>query len=244
MKTIVEIKKIVDCIPGFILNDEGKLLYDLAKKCPNECVIVEIGSWKGRSTIWLAFGSLSSNKAKVYAIDPHTGSPEHKKIHREVWTFEEFKQNIKKAGLQDCVIPVLKTSAEAAIDFNKKIGLIFIDGNHAYKMVKKDYQLWFPKLIDGGIIAFHDTTVYQGVEKLVRKFIFKSFSICNVGFVGSIVYGQKVKRNTFIDRVRNRYILFLHDIYVLAAKLNPPSCFVKIGKKMSQMAQMKIKNAQ
>jgi len=73
-----EIKKFVEKVDGWLLDIEGELLYDLAKNCKGNGVIVEIGSWTGKSTIWLGKGSKAGNKVKVYAIDPHTGSSEQK----------------------------------------------------------------------------------------------------------------------------------------------------------------------
>ncbi len=119
---------------------EGKFLYTLAKKCKGSGVIVEIGSWKGRSTIYLAKGSKAGNSVRVYAIDPHTGSSEHKEKFGEVWTFDEFVKNIKSAGVDDIVTPIVKTSEEAAKEFDRPVELIFIDGAHEYEFVKKRFR--------------------------------------------------------------------------------------------------------
>ncbi|MBW8005269.1 MAG: class I SAM-dependent methyltransferase, partial [candidate division NC10 bacterium] len=151
-----EIKNLVDEVHGWLTHSEGQLLFRLAKACTGRGVIVEIGSWKGKSTIWLAKGSRSGNKVKIHAIDPHTGSPEEAKSYGKVLTFEEFTANVKNAGVDDTVIPIIKTSSEAAQEFREPIELIFIDGDHQYDMVKLDFELWFPKVIDGGIMAFHD----------------------------------------------------------------------------------------
>ncbi|RLC39554.1 MAG: hypothetical protein DRH33_02540 [Candidatus Nealsonbacteria bacterium] len=78
-----------------VSDKEGEFLYNAAKNCMGRGVIIEIGSWKGRSTIWLGRGSKAGNKVKVFAIDPHTGSPWHRKMYGKVWTYEEFKKNIK-----------------------------------------------------------------------------------------------------------------------------------------------------
>jgi predicted O-methyltransferase YrrM len=80
MRETDEVKKFVDNIDGWLFEREGELLYDLAKNCTGKGVIVEIGSWKGKSTIWLGKGSKRGKKVLIYAIDPHTGSPETKRI--------------------------------------------------------------------------------------------------------------------------------------------------------------------
>jgi len=71
-------------VKGWLTFNEGVFLYNTAKNCNSKYVIVEIGSWQGKSTIWLAKGSLAGNKARIYAIDPHTGSSEHKNWYKKV----------------------------------------------------------------------------------------------------------------------------------------------------------------
>jgi predicted O-methyltransferase YrrM len=210
-KKIHEITKNID---GFLSDKEGKTLYDLAKKCSGKGVIVEIGSWKGKSTVCLAKGSKAGKKSKIYAIDPHTGSSEHKKWYGKVWTFEEFKKNIKEAKVDDIVVPIVKTSEEAAKTFDKPVELIFIDGAHEYEYVKKDFQLWFPKVIEGGIMAFHDTISWEGPNKVVNKYIHKSKYFKNIGIVNSITFAEKTKENKLSDRIRNRFLLFSKKIYI------------------------------
>ena len=178
-----EVKKIVEKVDGWLEDEEGELLYRLAKNCLGKGRIVEIGSWKGKSTIWLAKGSKVGNKVKVYAIDPHVGA-----------TFEEFKKNISNSQTDDIVIPIVKTSEEVAKDFNEPVELIFVDGSHEYETVKLDFELWVPKLIYGGTIAFHDTIIKPGPKKIVEEYVYKSKNFKNIGFVGSTTFAKKAKR--------------------------------------------------
>ena len=83
-----KINNIAREIDGWLTLKEGKLLYNLSKKNDNG-VIVEIGSWKGKSTIYLAHGSKNGKKNKVYAIDPHEGLTEV--YSKEKSTFKELK---------------------------------------------------------------------------------------------------------------------------------------------------------
>lgn len=190
-----------------VSNKEGILLYDWAKRCEGKGVIVEIGSWKGGSTIWLAKGSKAGNRVKVFAIDPH--------VHG---TFEEFKRNIKAAGVDDIVVPIIKTSEESARDFTEPVELIFIDGDHSYEAAKLDFKAWFPKLVDGGLMAFHDAT-WNGVKKVVGESVCRSSHFKNVSFLYSILSGRKVARNSLRDRLRNRYIHLLIHALTFVGKL-------------------------
>ncbi len=201
------IKRSAGGIGGWLTDDEGKFLYYAARNCTGKGVIVEIGSWKGKSTVFIGKGSESGGKIKVYAIDPHIEG-----------TYDEFKRNIKNTELNDIVIPVVETSEEAAKDLTEPVEFIFIDGDHEYESVKKDFELWFPKLIDKGIIAFHDTVAWPGPRKVVKKYIYTSRYFKNVGFVDSITFAQKTRKNSLKDRLRNRSLFFLKNRYVLSLK--------------------------
>lgn len=213
---IGHVKEATDKVGGWLTDAEGEFLYNAAKGCQGNGVIVEIGSWKGKSTIWLAEGSKAGGNVKIYAIDSHTGSTEHKKMFGEVLTFKEFKENIKRANVEDIVVPVVKTSEDAEQDWGAKlIELLWIDGEHEYEMVKLDFDLWSPYLIEGGTIAFHDTTDWPGPKRVVKDKIYKSHGFANVGFIDSLTYARKVRENSLVDRLRNRWVLFLKGVYEL-----------------------------
>ena len=232
------LKELIQNIDGWLTDEEAKLLYKLAKNCKGKGVIVEIGSWKGKSTICMAKGSKAGNNVKIYAIDPHVGSSEHKKKYGKVWTFDEFKKNINNAKVGDIVLPIVKTSEEAAKKFNEPIEFIFIDGAHEYELVKLDFELWFPKVINGGIIAFHDTTGWPGPRRLVKEKVYKSKRFKDVKFVDSITYGVKVNKNTSTDRIKHRYVLFVKDVCELVYyNIKLPKPILKIGKKILSLVQ-------
>ncbi|MBI2172702.1 MAG: class I SAM-dependent methyltransferase [Candidatus Aenigmarchaeota archaeon] len=196
-------------IPGWLADEEGELLYRLAMEC-KDGEIVEIGSWKGKSTVWLAEGSRAGRGLKIHAIDPHKG-------YDGKSTLKEFKDNIARAGVGGMIIPVVKTSEEAAKGFSKPVGLIFIDGSHEYNDVKKDFELWFPRLVDGGVMAFHDTLGYDGPRRLVNELVYKSRSFRNVRLVNNITYAVKAE-NTFPDRLRNRLSLLIKRLREMAIR--------------------------
>jgi predicted O-methyltransferase YrrM len=195
-------------VGGWLKDTEGRALFGLAKKCTGRGVIVEIGSWKGKSTIWLGRGSRLGRGVQIHAIDPHTGSPQHREALGEVWTFDEFKQNIKRAKIDDLVVPHVDFSDAVARTFDEKVELIFIDGLHEYEGVKIDFDMWFPKVVDGGWIAFHDSTCWDGVRKVVTDELFKSGHFRHMRFTASIAYGQKVASTTALERVGNRFMMW------------------------------------
>lgn len=226
-----ETRALTQNLDGWLHDSEGELLYETAKSCSGRGVIVEIGSWKGKSTSWMGRGAKQGKRVKIFAVDPHVGSNEHQSGGK-VWTFEEFKQNIKATRVEDIVIPLVTTSEEAAKELTDPVEFVFIDGAHEYEFVKQDFDLWFPKVIEGGTMAFHDTIGWIGPKKVVAENVARSESFKNMRFVHSITMAQKVQRNSTYDRIRNRYILFLKSLYEIIHNQNPPKVvrrlFIKV----------------
>ena len=140
---IKEVIEEADKIEGWLSSAEAEFLYNAAKNCRGEGVIVEIGAWKGKSTVCLAHGSKDGKNITVFSIDPHTGSSEHKYRGIEVLqTFREFISNLKYAKANDIVTPIVKTSKAAYLEWDgKPIELLWIDGAHEYEHVKLDFDL-------------------------------------------------------------------------------------------------------
>lgn len=190
-------------IEGWLTEDEGKFLYESAKQLPEGANIVEIGSWKGRSTVCFGMGLKDGKGSKVYAIDPHKGSSEHKKWFGKVDTYKEFLANIKSAGVDKFVVPIKKTSEEAVNGFGGNANFVLVDGAHEYEYVKKDYELWFPKLVDGGTIAFHDCWHALGVHYLTAKILLTSSQVRKPRLLDTLTILEKVSKNTLFDRLFN-----------------------------------------
>lgn len=218
-ENIAEIQYLTDSVDGFLSQNgknmhEGEVLYHLARRCGRNGMIAEIGSWKGKSTIWLGKGAQLSQNT-VYAIDHHIGSPEHRKGGTEVWTFDEFKENISRANLSKCVIPLLMQSKEATGKINEKLNLLFIDGAHEFEAVKADFDLFIPKMKKGGVIAFHDSFRWRwpGVRKLVHKEVFRSPNFSKVRYIDSITYAVVTERATFGERIGNYWALLVKCLH-------------------------------
>ena len=220
--TPAEVERHVGAIGGWLTPKEGRLLYDLARRCSGRGVIVEIGSWKGKSTIWLASGSRHGAGVPVYAIDPHTAESDNLGTQSSVPTFPEFVANIRDAGIANLVHPLVTTSAAAAREFTRPVELIFIDGAHDYDSVALDLDLWFPRVVDGGMIAFHDTVAWEGPRRLVAERVFRGTWARHARFVDSTTAAQKVPHNSFADRVRNRWVLALKHVGDAGARLQVP----------------------
>jgi predicted O-methyltransferase YrrM len=202
-----KVKPLIADVPGWLTDEEGKALYELARGCTGAGVIVEIGSWKGKSTICLGLGSRAGSAVPVFAVDPHAD-----------YRFGDFKDNVTRAGILDLVHPVAALSQAAADDFDTPIELLFVDGSHEYDLVLEDFEKWVPKVLEGGWVAFHDTTWTAGPRKVVGSAIYRSRRFKDARFiVGSTTVARKVASNTVVDRARNRYVLGVKTAFWLGS---------------------------
>ncbi|HKF14593.1 MAG TPA: class I SAM-dependent methyltransferase [Gaiellaceae bacterium] len=196
MSDFAPVKELIKEVPGWLSDEEGEALYELARECTGKGVIVEIGSWKGKSTICLGLGSRAGSAVKIFAVDPHAD-----------YRHGEFKENIERAGIADLVTPVKGFSQDVVAEFDEPIELLFVDGSHEEEDVRHDFDTWIPKVVDGGIVAFHDTTWHDGVRKVVADRIYGSRQFKDVRFViGSTTVARKVAENTVLDRLHARRV--------------------------------------
>jgi predicted O-methyltransferase YrrM len=157
IKRLEEIKKTTENIQGWC-NDQGAfLLYALALNFAPGNVIVELGSWKGLSTVWLANAVKDKNDGKslVYAVDTWDGSLEHKDMLKEYekdQLYKEFLNNILSAGVSDFIIPLRGDTISITRQWpiEREIGLLHIDASHEYDSVRKDFEFWSPLVMRGG----------------------------------------------------------------------------------------------
>jgi len=193
----------VSQIGGWLTKSEGEFLYDIARGMAHNLSLIEIGSWKGRSTICLGKGSIDGNNAPIYAIDPHTGSSEHRKAFGIVDTFEQFKTNIKNAGIESHIRVMKMTSKGASSGVSRNVGFVFVDGAHEYEFVALDYHLWFPKLGIGRLMAFHDCWHAPGVHWFTAKLLLTSNQVRHPRLLDTLTIVEKVEQNTPTERVGN-----------------------------------------
>ncbi len=136
------------------LGDSASLLYALTRsKKPATCV--EIGSARGKSACYIGMALKENGSGRVFAIDPHSSTAWNDL--GSVDSFEMFRANIAALGLQDQVTIVRATSEQAAQGWDKPIDLLFIDGDHTYEGVKRDWELFARHVTPFGLVVFHDT---------------------------------------------------------------------------------------
>jgi len=222
VKVLQEILK----VPGMLTQKECEYLHHLAQRSPGKGAIVEIGSWKGRSTICLALGSMSVGGEKVYAVDPHKalaeeGYPED--------TEAEFRKNISEARVETHVIPMVMTSEEAAQGWHQPVRLLWIDGDHRYEQVKRDFLLWEPHVVEGGVVAMHDTIRKKGPKRVLWEGIFRSDRFQEISIVDNITAARKVKKTSALGKLTKWLAIGGRALYVAARRMRLP-CAKPVGR--------------
>lgn len=157
-----------------LTNNEKILLHQTLKRQKNATVCVEIGSYLGASACFIS--SALSRGSKLYCIDTWKSdnikySP--KDPNEGIDTMIEFRKNTKK--YKNKIIELRSLSKDAIFYLNKdqKIDFLFIDGNHKYRGVKTDWDLYSPLLHRGSLVAFHDTGWATGVKRLIHESVEK-----------------------------------------------------------------------
>lgn len=155
-------------LSGLIAPETGEALKRLAGQLtlPLNHVIVELGSFKGKSACYLA----SSNNRQVYCVDAWDlkGNIYGKHGFTDPAVFETFKSQVQSVGFAGRVHPIKGFAQEVAKTFDKPVALLFIDASHVYDDVKNDYEAWIDKVPEGGIVVFDD---YVGPNRGVTKFV-------------------------------------------------------------------------
>jgi predicted O-methyltransferase YrrM len=173
---LVRVATLLNTLPGFLAIQEGVALMSLAASVPGPPSIVEVGSFKGKSTSFLAAGCLFAGHGHVYAVDHFRGSLEHQKggieETREIvnagTTLPEFQRNITTLGLRGYITERIGASSDMAKDWDKPIRLLFIDGDHSYAGTSADFNTWYPFLDDGAILCMHDYQNHHYLDGVTR----------------------------------------------------------------------------
>ena len=152
---------------GFMPADEGLALYETAASYAGVGPIAEVGTYCGKSTIYLA-AAASATGQLVVTVDHHRGSEEIQPgwehhdpelvdpVTGRMDSLPFFRTTLAAAGLEASVVAVIGTSADVARLWRAPLGMLFIDGGHSEASVVIDYEGWAPWVAMGGALAFHD----------------------------------------------------------------------------------------
>ena len=152
---------------GFMPPDEGLALFETAAAYAARGPVAEIGTYCGKSTIYLAAAARPAGQV-VVTVDHHHGSEENQpgwEYHDaelvdpatgRLDTLPRFRATLAAAGLEEHVIAIVGRSAAVAALWRVPLGLLFIDGGHTDAAAVADYEGWAPRVTPGGALAIHD----------------------------------------------------------------------------------------
>jgi len=163
-------------VEGWMTPGQARKLWDCASAVRAGGQIVEIGSFRGRSTIVL--GRAMAPDVTLIAIDPHAGNdrgPQELEGFEEhaAADFDVFRANLARAGVADAVRHIRKFSTEALEDVSGDIDLLYIDGAHRFRPALEDIRRWSARIAPGGTLLIHDSFSSVGVTgALVAELFF------------------------------------------------------------------------
>ena len=155
---------------GFMPADEGDALRVAAiaaARAVPAAPMLEVGSYCGRSTIWLGDAAEQTDRV-LFALDHHRGSDENQAgwEHHDADVVDErigkmdtlpfFRSSIHDAGLEDTVVALVGRSPAVASTWTTPLAFLFIDGGHGIEPARLDYEGWTPHVAAGGTLAIHD----------------------------------------------------------------------------------------
>ncbi len=148
--------KVVGNVQGAISLRQADMLRKAAAAV-TEGVIIEVGSFRGKSTTALSIGAREGGNAPIYAVDPHEefsgpfggefGPPDR----------QAFFENMLRVGAWQNVRLVNLSSEVITPGWDKPVGLLWIDGDHSYEGVRRDFECWLPHLLPGAPVILDDT---------------------------------------------------------------------------------------
>jgi hypothetical protein len=172
-------------VHGWLTEEEGEMLYGLAKYWPGNGRVVELGAYQGRSTVCLAAGLVARNirSRPLLSVDTHKGSQEHQpggfafdpttlsRVSGAVDTLPLLIWNLKRFGLLSMVEIAVQTSHQAGQSFQDDIRLLFVDADHSPEAVQNDWTIWKKHLDPSACVVLHDVGGWPGPTCLAEMLL-------------------------------------------------------------------------
>ncbi|MFI6870740.1 class I SAM-dependent methyltransferase [Nocardia sp. NPDC050406] len=162
-----ELFALAEQVTGFMPPEEGRALYEAARAYAGDGVILEIGTYCGKSAVYLGAAARETG-ATVFTVDHHSGSEEHQPgweyhdtslVDPETGVFDTvtaFRRTMVRAGLTDTVVGIVGSSSAAASVWRTPLRMLFVDGGHTEEAAQRDFDNWAHWVAGGGLLAIHD----------------------------------------------------------------------------------------
>jgi MMP 1-O-methyltransferase len=164
-----EVRRIALAAKGFLAEREGLRLYELARDGSRDGSCLEIGSYCGKSALFLGEGCRETGRHPLFTVDHHRGNAEQQpgELYFDAELYDEKEQamttlprlvrNIRLARLEDWVIPVVAESTLLGRHWpEQSLSLLFLDGGHSESDAFDDYRTWSPRVRPDGYLCIHD----------------------------------------------------------------------------------------
>ena len=170
-----DVQRIALATKGFLDDAEGRRLYELARASAGDGPCLEIGSYCGKSSLYLGAGCQEAGAYPLFTVDHHRGSAEQQPgeayfdaelydaAEEAMTTLPHLVRTIREAGLDHWIIPIVAESTVLGRFWpDETLSLLFVDGSHVEDEVRADYRTWARCVRRGGYLCFHD--VYADPE--------------------------------------------------------------------------------
>lgn len=159
--------ELIRSVKGFMDEEEGRRLYEVAQEAAGLGPCLEIGSYCGKSAVYLG-SACRLNGAVLFSIDHHRGSEEQQPGEAYfdpslfdfgtfgMDTLPLFRRTLALAELEETVVPIVSRSDVVARSWATPLSLVFIDGGHAFETARVDYECWAGHIVPGGYLLIHD----------------------------------------------------------------------------------------
>ena len=192
-------------VEGWMTDAQARRLWDAARAVPEGGRILEIGSFRGRSTIVLA--KAAHPGVEIVAVDPHMGGDRGPNEYDPDESLGEadhraFHANLAAAGVEERVRHVRLLSQPALHDVTGELDLLYVDGAHRYAFARPDIEEWGARVRPGATMLIHDSFNAVGVTLAQIRVLFASPAFRYLGRDGSLTRYRR-ERLAPRDRLRN-----------------------------------------
>ena len=196
-------------IDGFLLPSNVRELYKIAGEVSGDgALCVEIGSWVGKSSIVIAKGLAAGDGGRLHCIDPFNAAGDERSRERYAARFGSrqpdlerlFRTNVKRFRVSDRIVVQKGYSHDLVSSWQAPIDFLFLDGDHSYEAVLRDFSDWTPFVKEGGVVAMHDVWLdrppgegayHTGPAEVVTKHVLNNAGYEKVSYLDSLYVLRK-----------------------------------------------------
>ena len=235
-----EILARVEGVEGWMSDNELEMLALLAGFPTANGMVLEIGSYRGRSTIALALAAEFTGDGSIAAVDPLSDTGPYAPVG-PLSARDQLMKNLEAAGVADRIEFHQKLSGDLAPSWDRPLRLLWIDGDHDLAAVQSDLVLFRPHLSNGAIVAFHDVVGRDaGPIRVFADDVLASPHFGPSGFTGSIGWAQYFDDPAVTEPYRPRNALLRKRLHVMINHFATEGRLNWLQRRLSRMNRRRI----